>query len=308
MHDTRQAVDPVRGEFEHLGTAAVVESRQIESEETIGERADEGSRRDRWHDQRPRVAGVTGYALIPMRCVVVVPTYNEIDNIDRFLRTVREAVPEADVIVVDDNSPDGTGQAAEEAAAELGHVKVLHRAGKLGLGSAYRNGFALALDEDYDVVVSMDVDFSHDPYVIPSLLTAIDLGADAVIGSRYVAGGATADWPVHRRLLSRWGNRYTGVVLGVKVRDCTSGFRAYRSDALRAIDPDTTTAEGYAFLTELARRLVNQGRTVTEVPIVFRDRERGTSKMSSRIIVESMLLVTRWGVADLLHRRRPSRR
>lgn len=242
-----------------------------------------------------------------MRCAVVVPTYNEIDNIDRFLRAVRSAVPEADIVVVDDNSPDGTGQAAEQAAAELGHVKVLHRAGKLGLGSAYRNGFALALDENYDVIVSMDVDFSHDPAVIPRLLAEIESGADAVIGSRYVSGGSTADWPLHRRLLSRWGNRYTGLVLGVRVRDCTSGFRAYRTDALRAIRPETTTAEGYAFLTELARRLVTHGSTVAEVPIVFRDRERGTSKMSSRIIIESMLLVTRWGVADLVHRRRPSR-
>lgn len=243
-----------------------------------------------------------------MRCAVVVPTYNEIDNIDRFLRAVRSAVPEADIVVVDDNSPDGTGQAAERAAAELGHVKVLHRAGKLGLGSAYRNGFALALDENYDVIVSMDVDFSHDPAVIPRLLAEIESGADAAIGSRYVSGGSTADWPLHRRLLSRWGNRYTGLVLGVRVRDCTSGFRAYRADALRAIRPETTTAEGYAFLTELARRLVTHGSTVAEVPIVFRDRERGTSKMSSRIIIESMLLVTRWGVADLVHRRRPSRR
>ncbi len=242
-----------------------------------------------------------------MRCAVVVPTYNEIDNIDRFLRAVRSTVPEADIVVVDDNSPDGTGQAAEQAAAELGHVKVLHRAGKLGLGSAYRNGFAMALDENYDVIVSMDVDFSHDPAVIPRLLAEIESGADAVIGSRYVSGGSTADWPLHRRLLSRWGNRYTGLVLGVRVRDCTSGFRAYRAEALRAIRPETTTAEGYAFLTELARRLVTHGSTVAEVPIVFRDRERGTSKMSSRIIIESMLLVTRWGVADLIHRRRPSR-
>jgi dolichol-phosphate mannosyltransferase len=243
-----------------------------------------------------------------VRCAVVVPTYNEIDNIDRFLRAVRGAMPSADILVVDDNSPDGTGQAAERAAAELGHVKVLHRAGKLGLGSAYRNGFALALDEGYDVIISMDVDFSHDPAVIPRLVGAIESGADAVIGSRYVAGGSTADWPLHRRLLSRWGNRYTGFVLGVGVRDCTSGFRAYRADALRSIRPETTTAEGYAFLTELARRLVNQGCAVTEVPIVFRDRERGTSKMSSRIIAESMLLVTRWGAADLVHRRRPTRR
>ena len=165
----------------------------------------------------------------------------------------------------------------------------------------------MALDEGYDVVVSMDVDFSHDPKVIPSLLAAIEAGADGVIGSRYVPGGATADWPLHRRLLSRWGNRYTGAVLGLRVRDCTSGFRAYRATALRDIDPSSTSAEGYAFLTELVRRLVVRGHDVAEVPIVFRDREFGTSKMSTRIIAESMLLVTRWGVGDILHRRRPRR-
>ncbi|MCB0999385.1 MAG: polyprenol monophosphomannose synthase [Acidimicrobiales bacterium] len=257
-----------------------------------------------------------------MRAVVVVPTYNERENIQPFLAAVRAAVPAADVLVVDDNSPDGTGALAEQTAAELGQVKVLHRPGKQGLGSAYRNGFQVALDEGYDVVVSMDVDFSHDPTAIPTLLAAVDVaagtdagtaaraggGADAVIGSRYVPGGATADWPLHRRLLSRWGNRYTGLVLGLGVRDATSGFRAYRASALRDIDPSSTTAEGYAFLTELVRRLVVKGHPVREVPIVFRDREFGTSKMSSRIIVESMLLVTRWGITDLVSRRRPRRR
>lgn len=242
-----------------------------------------------------------------MRAVVVVPTYNERENIESFLRAVREAVPGAEVIVVDDNSPDGTGALADTAAAELGQIKVLHRPGKQGLGSAYRHGFTVALDEGYDVVVSMDVDFSHDPAVIAVMLHAVEQGADVVVGSRYVPGGATADWPAHRRLLSRWGNRYTGAVLGLAVRDCTSGFRAYRADALRAIDPASTAAEGYAFLTELVRRLAAAGRSIVEVPIVFRDRQFGISKMSGRIIVESMLLVTRWGVSDLMHGRRPSR-
>ncbi len=166
--------------------------------------------------------------------MVVVPTYDERENVQAFLAAVRDAVPGADVLVVDDNSPDGTGAAAEQSAAELGQIKVLHRPGKQGLGSAYRNGFQVALDEGYDVVVSMDVDFSHDPAVIPTMLVAIEAGADAVIGSRYVPGGGTADWPVHRRLLSRWGNRYTSAVLGLGVHDSTSGFRAYRSAALRA--------------------------------------------------------------------------
>lgn len=239
-----------------------------------------------------------------MRTVVVVPTYNERENVDAFLRALRAAVPAADVLVVDDNSPDGTGALAEQAAAELGQVKVLHRPGKQGLGSAYRNGFAVALDEGYELIISMDVDFSHDPAVIPTMITAIDAGADVVVGSRYVAGGGTENWPLHRRLLSRWGNRYTGFVLRIPVRDCTAGFRAYRANALRDIDPSSTEAEGYAFLTELLRRLVRHGYTVTEVPIVFRDRELGTSKMSGRIIAESMLRVTRWGASDLFHRRR----
>jgi dolichol-phosphate mannosyltransferase len=230
------------------------------------------------------------------RTIVVLPTYNERENVVALLRAVRAAVPDADVLVVDDNSPDGTATLVEETAAEQDQIKLLRRAGKQGLGSAYRQGFALALDEGYDVVVSMDVDFSH--AVLPELLRLIAAGADTVIGSRYVPGGATVDWPLHRRLLSRWGNRYTSFVLGLRVRDCTSGYRAYRAGALRAIDPASTTAEGYAFLTELVRRLVRQGANVVETPIAFTDRRYGVSKMSGRIVVESMLLVTRWAIRD----------
>ena len=233
-----------------------------------------------------------------MRTVVVLPTYNEAENIVNFLRAVRGAVPEADVLVVDDNSPDGTATLAEEVAAELGHIKVLLRAGKQGLGAAYRHGFTTAFDEGYEAIVSMDSDFSHDPTVIPTMLHLVDDGADAVIGSRYVAGGATVDWPLRRRLLSRWGNRYTAAVLRLPVSDCTSGFRAYRASALKAIDPAATTAEGYAFLTELVRKLIANNATIVETPIVFRDRQFGSSKMSGRIIAESMLLVTKWGVFD----------
>jgi dolichol-phosphate mannosyltransferase len=235
-----------------------------------------------------------------VRTVVVVPTYNELENVARLLATVRRHAPSADVLVVDDNSPDGTAERAEVAAAELGQIKVMRRPGKQGLGSAYRDGFKVSIDEGYDTVVTMDVDFSHDPAVLPQLLAVIDAGADAVIGSRYVPGGATVDWPLHRRLLSRFGNRYTSFVLGLRVRDCTSGYRAYRASALREIEPATTTAEGYAFLTELVRRLVRHGQRVMETPIVFTDRRYGQSKMSGRIVVESMLLVTRWGLRDLL--------
>jgi dolichol-phosphate mannosyltransferase len=239
-----------------------------------------------------------------VRTIVVVPTYNERDNAGRLLAAVRATVPTAEILVVDDNSPDDTASVVEACAADLGQIKLLRRPGKHGLGSAYRAGFAVALDEGYDAVVSMDADFSHDPTVLPDLLRLIEAGADAVIGSRYVPGGDTVDWPFHRRLLSRWGNRYTSLVLGLQVRDCTSGYRAYRASALRAIAPSSTSAEGYAFLTELVRRLVREGYKVMETPIVFTDRRYGESKMSSRIVAESMLLVTRWGVRDFLARRR----
>ena len=236
-----------------------------------------------------------------MLVAVVLPTYNESENIARLLTQLRNVLPDARLFVVDDNSPDGTGDIAERCAREMGGIEVLHRPGKQGLGSAYRQGFTHVIAQGVDVVVSMDVDFSHDPFAIPAMLEAIESGSDAVIGSRYVSGGGTKNWPLHRRLLSRWGNLYTGAVLGVKVRDCTSGFRAYRSSALAAIAPETTKAEGYAFLSELVVRLSRRGLKISEVPILFIDRENGTSKMSGRIIIESMLLVTRWGISHRLN-------
>ncbi len=237
-----------------------------------------------------------------MRTVIVLPTYNERENIDAFLRQVRGIADDAEILVVDDNSPDGTGDVAEAVAGELGNITVLHRAHKQGLGSAYRAGFAAVLDQDHDVIVSMDSDLSHDPAAIAAMRHLITDGADVVIGSRYVTGGGVIDWPVRRQLLSKWGNRYTRSVLGVTPFDCTSGFRAYRSEALRAIKPESTTAEGYAFLTELVRRAGRNGLQVVETPIVFRDRTRGSSKMSGRIIAESMWLVTRWGISDRIRR------
>lgn len=240
-----------------------------------------------------------------MRSVVVLPTYNEAENIERFLRTVRKAAPDTDVLVVDDGSPDGTGPIAERLGDELGRVEVMHRPGKSGLGSAYRDGFAQVLGGGaYDVIISMDADMSHDPERIPEFIQLLNDGADLVIGSRYVRGGGTTDWPVHRQMLSKWGNVYTRTILGVPSRDCTSGYRAYRAEALAGIDPTSTSAEGYAFLTELVRRLAAQGGTIVESPIIFRDRTKGKSKMSGRIIVESMMLVTRWGLSDRLGRRR----
>lgn len=245
------------------------------------------------------VADLGGRVASPsVRAVVLLPTFNERENIAGMLQAIRRDAPDVDVMVIDDSSPDGTGEVAEEVAAEVGRVTVVHRAGKAGLGAAYRNGFELAFEQGYDVLVTMDCDFSHDPLVIPVMLRLVEEGADMVVGSRYVPGGGTVDWPLHRRLLSKWGNRYTGVLLGTGVRDCTSGFRAYRATALKAIDPGSTSAEGYSFMTELARRLSRDGATIVETPILFKDRQYGTSKMSGRIIAESMLLVTRWGVAD----------
>lgn len=241
-----------------------------------------------------------------MRPIVVLPTYNERENIAPFLHALRETSDAIEVLVVDDGSPDGTAELARTLGEQLGGIRVLERASKDGLGSAYRAGFAQVLAEGYDVVVSMDADLSHDPAVIPEMLRLLEDGADAVIGSRYVTGGGTTDWPIRRQLLSKWGNVYTRRVLGLPTRDCTSGFRAYRASALAAIDPGTTGAEGYAFLTELVRRLARQGYRVVETPIIFRDRTLGKSKMSGRIIAESMLLVTRWGLGDRL--RRVSRR
>lgn len=243
-----------------------------------------------------------------MRTVIVLPTYNERENIAPFLRAVRAAtdqLPEPiDVLVVDDNSPDGTAEIARSVGAELGHVQVFVRPSKDGLGSAYRAGFSRVLADGYDVVISMDADLSHDPAVIPEMLRLIEAGADAVIGSRYVTGGGTTDWPIHRQLLSKWGNSYTRTVMHLTPRDCTSGYRAYRANVLADIDPSSTSAEGYAFLTELVRRLTRRGYSIAETPIVFRDRTKGKSKMSGRIIIESMGLVTKWAVKDLLRRRR----
>jgi dolichol-phosphate mannosyltransferase len=237
-----------------------------------------------------------------VRAVVVLPTFNERDNIEPFLRALRDVTTAVDVLVVDDNSPDGTADHARSVGRRLGGVGVVVRPERFGLGSAYRDGFARVLDQRYEVVVSMDADLSHDPAEIPAMLRLISEGADVVVGSRYVTGGGTTDWPVYRQLLSKWGNAYARFVLRLPTHDCTSGYRAYRASALRAIQPETTGAEGYAFLTELVRRLTRQGFRIEETPIIFRDRTRGTSKMSWRIVIESMLLVSRWGARDLVDR------
>jgi dolichol-phosphate mannosyltransferase len=233
-----------------------------------------------------------------MRTLVVTPTYQEADNIEEFLRRLRAAVPTADILVVDDDSPDGTGRIADGLAAELGPLEVLHRPEKRGLGEAYRAGFGLAMTRGYERIVQIDADLSHDPAVIPVLLQALDDGADVAIGSRYVSGGAIPHWPWFRRALSRYGNRYAGLVLGLPVRDATSGYRAYRSDLLTRIDFLHSRAKGYGFQMETAYRIWREGGRVQEVPIVFTDRVRGHSKMSWGIFVEELALVTWMGVRD----------
>src|SRR5690606_34532967 len=208
----------------------------------------------------------------------------------------------ARIIVCDDDSPDGTGAIAREVGDDIGDTEVLHRPGKEGLGAAYRHGLRVALDEGADIVIHMDVDFSHPHRMLPGMVEQIEAGADVVIGSRYVPGGGTPDWPLHRRLLSRCGNLYARRLLGLAVRDATSGMRAYRAASLEQIRIDSTRANGYGFMLETCRRLTAAGVRVVEMPLVFHDRVAGTSKMSVPIMVENLLLVTWWGVAIRLPR------
>jgi dolichol-phosphate mannosyltransferase len=230
--------------------------------------------------------------------LIVIPTYDEADNIVMVLDRVRSAAPDAWIVVVDDGSPDGTAELAEAAGRELGCVRVIRRAAKSGLGSAYRCGFEVGLAAGFDILVEMDGDLSHDPADIPRLIAAAGNGASLAIGSRYVPEGAVPHWSRLRRLLSRWGNRYAAAVLGLGVRDSTAGFRAYRAETLQAIDYESTRADGYAFQVEMTYRVARVGGRIVEVPITFSDRVGGRSKMSSRIVVEAMALVTWWALRD----------
>ncbi|MCU1457667.1 MAG: hypothetical protein JWL73_1759 [Actinomycetia bacterium] len=235
-----------------------------------------------------------------MRSLVILPTYNEIENIDNVLRRVRAAVPDADILVVDDGSPDGTADAADALGAELGNIEVLRRASKSGLGSAYRAGFAKGLAEGFDALVEMDADLSHDPAVLPDLLAPLAEGrAELVIGSRYVPGGRTPKWSRARLAISKIGNLYARTMLGLQVHDATAGYRAYANSALSKIDLDRVRADGYGFQIEMAYAVQRDGGRLVEIPIEFKDRALGTSKMSSRIVVEALLLVTWWAVRDL---------
>jgi len=237
-----------------------------------------------------------------VRTLVITPTYVEAENIDEFLRRARAALPSADILVVDDNSPDGTADIAEAAAAELGGIDVLRRPAKQGLGTAYRAGFAIGLEKGYEALVQIDADLSHDPAVLPNLLREVESGVDLAIGSRYVPGGAIPNWPWFRRALSRYGNRYAAFVLGTRVKDATSGYRAYRADTLKSIDYATTRAKGYGFQIETEYRVHVWGGHISEIPIVFTDRVRGYSKMTWFIFAEELLLVTWWGIRDRARR------
>ena len=231
------------------------------------------------------------------RIVVIIPTYNERENLPLITARVRAAVPEAHVLVADDNSPDGTGAIADDLAAADDQVRVMHRRGKEGLGAAYLAGFDWALDQGFDVVVEMDADGSHQPEQLPRLLEALR-DADLVLGSRWVHGGSVVNWPRSRELLSRGGSIYTRFMLGVPMRDVTGGYRAFRADTLRKIDLVGVESAGYCFQVELGWRAVKAGMRVREVPIEFVERELGDSKMSQRIVAEALWRVTVWGAQD----------
>jgi dolichol-phosphate mannosyltransferase len=266
-----------------------------------------------------------------LRTIVIIPTYNERENVGPIVGRVRASVPEAEVLVVDDNSPDGTGEIADALAATDSHIHVLHRAGKDGLGAAYRAGMRWALDAGYDRVVEMDADGSHRPEELSRLLEAlrtdetgsssdsgsgdtgagravVGAGADVVLGSRWVPGGGVVNWPARRRMLSRGGSAYSRIALGVPARDVTGGYRAFTADALRRIHFADVESQGYCFQIDMLRRAYRAGLVVDEVPITFVEREHGASKMTGGIVAEAMFRVTVWGITGLPARlrRRPT--
>jgi dolichol-phosphate mannosyltransferase len=229
--------------------------------------------------------------------LVIVPTYDERDNVEPIAERLRRAVPEADLLFVDDASPDGTGEVVDAIAARDDHVQVLHRAGKEGLGAAYVAGFHWGIAHGYDVLVEMDADGSHAPEELPRLLAALR-DADLVLGSRWVPGGEVRNWPLSRKLLSQGGNRYARLLLGVPLADATGGFRAYRRQVLETIGIDEVSSQGYCFQVDLAWRAWRNGYRVVEVPITFVERVRGESKMSRAIVAEALIRVTAWGVGS----------
>src|SRR3954465_11961523 len=243
-----------------------------------------------------------------MKTLVVLPTYNESATVAEVLRRIRASATDTiDVLVVDDNSPDGTADLADALAAEGGGIEVLRRPAKAGLGSAYREGFKLGLARGYEALVEMDADLSHDPSGLADLPAEIEGGADIVIGTRYMPGGRIPDWSWHRRAISRAGNLYARRMLGLAARDATSGYRAYHRRALERVNLTAVRADGYGFQIEMAYKVARAGGLLAEVPIEFRDRTLGRSKMSSRIVVEALVLVTWWGLSGR-YRARQKRR
>jgi dolichol-phosphate mannosyltransferase len=229
------------------------------------------------------------------RTLVIIPTYNESENIERIIARTRAAVPHADILIADDNSPDGTGKLADALAAADDQIHVMHRLGKEGLGAAYLAGFEWGINNDYDILVEMDADGSHQPEQLPPLLDATT-NADLVLGSRWVEGGKVVNWPKSREILSRGGNLWTRIALGIPLKDATGGFRAFRRQTLLGIDLDNVASAGYCFQVDLAWRALKAGYRVVEVPITFIEREYGDSKMSRAIVVEALLLTTAWGI------------
>lgn len=233
---------------------------------------------------------------------MVVPTYDERENLEPLITRLRVAVPDADVLVVDDASPDGTGELADRLAGADSRIRVLHRPGKDGLGHAYLAGFAIALAEEYDFVVEIDADGSHDPAALPAMIALAESGADLVIGSRWVPGGSVKNWPWFRRAISRFGNAYSRWALRSRIRDITAGFRVYRVSALESLGLTSVSSQGYCFQVELAWRLERAGGRVAEHPITFVERVTGHSKMHTGIVVEALVRVTAWGVAAVVGR------
>jgi dolichol-phosphate mannosyltransferase len=231
------------------------------------------------------------------RILIVIPTYDERENLEWIVGRLRSAVPEADVLVVDDASPDGTGEVADRIAAADPQVSVLHRTAKAGLGAAYLHGFEVALERGYDVIGEMDADGSHQPEQLPRLLGALP-GADLVIGSRWVAGGTVVNWPLSRKVLSVGGNVYARVLLGIPLRDITAGYRLFRRSTLESLDLGSVESAGYIFQTDLAFRTLRAGLRVVEVPIEFVERVRGESKMSRDVATESLRRITAWGLRE----------
>lgn len=287
-----KADEPRTGAAEPLAGA---DEPRTGADEPLTGGADVEPRRERQDDGGRRKYGPLGTTL------VIIPTYNEAENIKSIVERVRESVPDAHILVADDNSPDGTGKVADELAAEDDRVKVLHRKGKEGLGAAYLAGFRWGIEHGYGVLVEMDADGSHQPEELPRLLTALK-GADLVIGSRWVPGGRIVNWPKSREFISRGGSTYSRLLLDVPIRDMTAGYRAFRKETLEGIGMDEVASQGYCFQIDLAWRAIKAGFHVIEVPVTFIERERGESKMSRDIVTEAAWRVMSWGVGSRVNK------